>query len=191
MKPNGSLLELLMELQILDRLPRMGFVLRGVSDPESVAEHSFHVALLVWALAPRIPEIDTGKALELALLHDVAEVRIGDLPMTAGRYFPDGVKHAAEEAALLELMAPLGERAGRLAAELADRSTAEARLVKACDKLQLMLKVAVYEHWGAGGLAEFWDNDGNFPDSEFEPVRELFEALRRWSRRRTSAADRA
>ena len=54
----------------------------------------------------------------------------------------------------------------------------EARLVKACDKLQLMLKVAVYERWGTGALAEFWDNPENFPDGGFPVVREIFEELR-------------
>jgi hypothetical protein len=57
-------------------------------------------------------------------------------------------------------------------------ATPEARLVKACDKLQLMLKVAVYERWGTGALAEFWDNPDNFPDGGFPAVKELFEALR-------------
>ena len=46
-------------------------------------------------------------------------------------------------------------------------TTPEARLVKACDKLQLMLKVAVYERWGTGALGEFWDNPDNFPDGGF------------------------
>ncbi len=185
MKRNGELLETLMELQILDRVPRMGFALRGVPQAESVAEHSFHVAMLVWALAPEIPQVDAARAIELALLHDVAEVRVGDLPMTAARYFPEGAKHAAETAALAELMAPLGERADRLAAELADHSSPEARLVKACDKLQLIIKVAIYQHWGAGGLDEFWENAGNFHDGGFEPVREIFDALKRWRRERT------
>jgi len=59
-----------------------------------------------------------------------------------------------------------------------DGVTPEARLVKACDKLQLMLKVAVYERWGTGALAEFWDNPDNFPDGGFAVVQELFEELR-------------
>ena len=41
-----------------------------------------------------------------------------------------------------------------------------------------MLKVAAYERWGTGALAEFWDNPDNFPDSGFPAVRELFEELR-------------
>jgi hypothetical protein len=42
-----------------------------------------------------------------------------------------------------------------------------------------MLKVAVYEHWGTGALAEFWDNSENFPDGGFPIVAEVFEELRK------------
>jgi hypothetical protein len=42
----------------------------------------------------------------------------------------------------------------------------------------LMLKVAVYEEWGnGGGLAEFWDNPDNFPDSGIAVVQEVFAEL--------------
>jgi putative hydrolase of HD superfamily len=178
MKRNETLVEALLELQGLDRVPRMGFALRGVSEPESVAEHSFHVATLVWALAVEEPEVDAHRALELALVHDMAEVRTGDLPMTATRYFGAEVKAKAERAALGELLAPLTERAARCADEIEARRTPEARFVKACDKLQLMLKVTTYEHAGAGALGEFWRNEANFPSQEFASVTRVFEELR-------------
>ena len=180
MRPNESLLDLALELQSLDRLPRAGYVLRGVADPESVTEHSWHVLFLVWALGRQIPEVDVGRAVEIALVHDLAELRIGDLPRTASRYFPAGAKASAESAAMNEILAPLPANARDLYAEYQAAASPEARLVKACDKLQLMLKVAAYERWGTGGgLAEFWDNPENFPDGGFAPVRELFAALRR------------
>lgn len=188
MRRNESLLDLVLELQSLDRLPRAGYVLRGVTDPESVTEHSWHVLFLVWALGRRLPEVDVGRAVEIALVHDLAELRIGDLPRTASRYFPAGAKNVAESAAMEEILAPLPPEARQLYAEYQAGSTPEARLVKACDKLQLMLKVAAYERWGAGGLAEFWDNPDNFPDGGFAPVRELFEELRR--RREGEQAER-
>ena len=184
MRRNETLLELLLELQTLDRVPRMGYVLRGVPDPESITEHSWHVGFLVWALAAEIPEVDAARAMEIALVHDLAEVRTGDLPRVAKRYFAEGTKDRAEESVVEELTGPLSERAGELLAEYRAAETAEARLVKACDKLQLMLKVLVYERWGARGLAEFWDNPENFPDVGFEPVRELFEGLRELRRGR-------
>jgi 5'-deoxynucleotidase YfbR-like HD superfamily hydrolase len=96
----------------------------------------------------------------------------------ASRYFADGAKEDAERSVVEELTGPLAERAGELLAEYRAAETLEARLVKACDKLQLMLKVAVYEHWGAGGLKEFWHNPENFPDYGIGEVRELLEELR-------------
>jgi 5'-deoxynucleotidase YfbR-like HD superfamily hydrolase len=178
MQANATLLDLLLEVQTLDRVPRMGFPLRGVVEGESVTEHSWHVAFLVWTLGSRLPDLDLARAFAIALVHDLAEVRIGDLPMTAGRYFPPGVKRAAEAAAMAEMLAPLAGTQPDLYAEYAAAETLEARLVKACDKLQLMLKVATYEHWGAGGLGEFWQNEENFRDYGIAPVREVFLALK-------------
>jgi putative hydrolase of HD superfamily len=178
MKANQTLLDLLLEVQALDRIPRSGYVLRGVADPESVTEHTWHVLLLVWTLGPRIEGIDVHRAMEIALVHDLAELRIGDLPRTSSHYFPAGAKKEAEAAAMADVLAPVAERALPLYEEYQQGTTPEARLVKACDKLQLMLKVAVYERWGTGALAEFWDNPDNFPDGGFPAVRELFEALR-------------
>jgi len=178
MRANETLLDLFLELQILDRVPRSGYVLRGVAEPESVTEHSWHVLFLVWALGSRIEGLDLTRAIEIALVHDLAELRTGDLPRVANRYFPEGSKKAAEAAAMAEILAPLPECALALYDEYQQGSTPEARLVKACDKVQLMIKVAVYERWGTGALAEFWDNPENFPDGDFEVVRELFDALR-------------
>jgi len=184
MRRNEDLLDLLLELQILDRVPRAGYFLRGVADAESVTEHCWHVLFLVWTLGRQIDGVDTFRAIEIALVHDLAELRVGDLPRTASRYFPQGAKHRAETAAMAEILAPLPQRAQELYAEYQAAETAEARLVKACDKLQLMLKVNVYESWGSTGLREFWDNPENFPDGGFAPVRELFEALRARRRER-------
>src|SRR3954469_20504794 len=100
MRANDTLLDLCLELQALDRVPRSGYVLRGVAQPESVTEHSWHVLFLVWTLGARIPEIDLPRAIEIALVHDLAELRVGDLPRTASHYFPAGAKKAAEAAAM-------------------------------------------------------------------------------------------
>ena len=76
-----------------------------------------------------------------------------------------------------------GEARGEIASatalyeEYEDGETAEARFVRACDKLQLMIKVTVYESWGHRGLAEFWGNPANFPKSEFASIEGLFKRL--------------
>ncbi len=178
MRRNQSLLDLFFELQALDRVPRAGYSLRGVAEPESVSEHAFHTAFLAWALAAEEPELDRARVVELALVHDLAEVRTGDLPRTAARYLPDGAKAAAERVAAGDLLAPLGEDAARCLAEYQAGETGEARFVATCDKLQLLIKAAVYESWGARGLGEFWTNLEGLTGGGFASIERVLEELK-------------
>src|SRR6185295_10433695 len=123
MKANRTLLDLFLEIQMLDRIPRSGYVLRGVADPESIAEHTLHVLFLVWTLGMKIEGIDVSRAVEIALVHDLAELRIGDLPRTSSHYFPAGAKKAAEAAAMADVLAPLDERARLLYEEYLHAAT--------------------------------------------------------------------
>lgn len=177
MRRNRDLAELLLELQVLDRVPRSGYLLRGVSDPESVSEHSFHTTFLAWALAFEEPGLDRLRVMELALVHDLAEVRTGDLPRTAAAYLPAGAKATAEMKAAGDLLFPLGERATDLVAEYQAGETPEARFVGLCDKLQLLIKTTVYEAWGDRGLKEFRTHLESLSDRGFESVGRLLQAL--------------
>lgn len=173
------LLDLLVELQALDKLPRVGYSLRGVPEPESVSEHVFHLGFLVWALGREVPGLDMAKALELTLIHDLAEVRFGDLPRTAAHYLPDGAKASAERAAMADLLAPL-PGAEKLLDEYHDQDSLEARFVSACDKLQLRLKAWVYEQWGNTALGELTGEGlDELDDGGFAPIRHLIDELRR------------
>ncbi len=179
MGPNDTLTDLFLELQVLDRVPRAGFFLRGVTEPESVSEHSFHLAFLVWVLASR-ESLDVSRAVEMALLHDLAEVRFGDLPRTAAHYLPPGAKKSAERAALDEILAPLAETrdAANLLDEYDANTSREARFVRACDRLQLLIKVVSYERWGNRGLGEFWRDEKSFDDGGFPQLQEIYQQLR-------------
>jgi putative hydrolase of HD superfamily len=179
MKANVDLLALVTELQALDRLPRTGYAMRGVAQPESLAEHGFHVAVLAWALALDEPGLDRLRVLELALVHDLAEVRMGDLPAPSGRYLPRQHKVAGELAAAVEILAPLGSGASDLLAEYQAAETREAKFVVACDKLQLLLKSTTYLRWGYPAVAEIVDALTPFPDGGFASVRTLAEQVLR------------
>ncbi|WP_457743107.1 HD domain-containing protein, partial [Thermococcus sp.] len=88
------MLDLLLELGNLKRLPRTGWLLRGVPNPESIADHSFRVALITLFLADELKargvEVNTEKALKIALLHDIGETRITDIPKSAQYYLNKG-----------------------------------------------------------------------------------------------------
>ena len=126
---------------------------------ESVAEHSFGVAFVALALADVLDEgLDLEKVLVMALLHDLAEVRLTDLPSTAVHLIPTETKSQAEATAIADLLAPL-PAAGRLKGlwqEFEDSASPEGRLVRDADKLEMMVQCLRYEMAGSRGLDEFW-----------------------------------
>ncbi len=148
----SELRERLIECLALKALPRAGWARAGIPGPESVAAHSWGVAWLVLVLCPE--ELDRGKALAIAVVHDLAEVRVGDL--TPQDAVPD--KARLETAALSELVGPL-PGAARLEALFADYGVSpEGRFVKACDKLDMALQAAAYQRATGQDLSEFVDS---------------------------------
>ena len=180
------MLSTLIELQRLKRLDRTGWTLRGLSNgTESVAAHSFGVAVTAMLLADhckaRGVAIDVEKVLRVALLHDWAETRVGDMPRTATLYFGSAARKQAETAAFADIVNPL-DADGSYAALYNDyerRESLEARLVKAADVLDLLIQVLALERAGARGLDEFWEV-ADKPEFNLEGVAEqiVLELLR-------------
>jgi putative hydrolase of HD superfamily len=154
------MLDSLLTANNLKSIPRAGWVMRGVSEPESVAEHSYGVVLIALALANMSDELlDQRKVLTMAVLHDLAECLVGDMPVPAQRFFAPGAKHAAEEAAAADLILTLPGGASLLALwrEYEARASREALLVRDADRLDTLLQAYVYERrTGNRELAEFW-----------------------------------
>jgi putative hydrolases of HD superfamily len=159
------MLPLLLELQRLKRLDRTGWVLRGLAPgAESVGAHTYGVALAAMLLADEVCRrggaIDVERVLRLALVHDWAETRMGDLPRTASDYFGAAARRKAERAAFDDMVADLGAELGREYSawheEYETRASVEARLVKAADVIDLLAQAFVFERAGARELSEFW-----------------------------------
>src|SRR5579883_3517770 len=86
------------EIGHLKRVKRSGWWIAGITDPESVAEHTARTAMLGYLLAS-LAGADPMKTATICLFHDTAETRIGDLHRVARRYL-DADK--AEEQAFSE-----------------------------------------------------------------------------------------
>ena len=160
----------LAELMRLKSTPRIGWLLRGVRDVESVAAHSFGVAVIAMLLADRARargvEVNVERLLRMALLHDLTETRTGDLPSTIKHYFDKASIKAADEAIAREIFTELGdfrESYLELWSDYEHRASVESKLVKAADKLDLLVQSREYEKGGARSLQEFWDT----ADSDF------------------------
>jgi putative hydrolase of HD superfamily len=149
----GQLERALHRAMALKALPRAGWVRAGVARPESVADHSWGVAYLVLALCP--PGLDLGRALAIAVVHDLAEVATGDITPHDGVAREE--KARRESSALEQLLAPL-DRAAELHAlwrELEDGSSPEGRFVKACDRLDMAIQARRYAADSGADTAEF------------------------------------
>lgn len=163
MDTEDRIIDTVLGLDPLADLPRTGWLLRGVRPCESIADHSFGVALVALLLTDALraegQQVDGERVLRMALVHDAPEARTGDVPL------PSKTAEAKEA---------LAEMGGRVARELLPATLAEAwgeaeegasleaRIVKAADKLQMMIKVLAYERQGRGDLGEFWENPANF-----------------------------
>ena len=155
-----GLIDFIAEAGRLKRLPRTGWVESGVPDPESVADHSFRVALIALVLADA-KGLDSLKAVRMALLHDLAEAETGDLTPVQKGADPEASKRVEDEAMgrLLDKLPEAIRGAYRDAwREFSEASTEEARLVRDADKLEMVIQASEYQKGAMGGekLMRFW-----------------------------------
>ena len=106
---------------------------------ESVAEHSWRMALMAYWVSDEFPELDMDKVIKMALIHDLGECFTGDIPSfnktsadedTEARLLSEWV-HALPE--------PFSREMTALYAEMDARQTPEARLYKALDNLEAVI----------------------------------------------------
>ena len=136
----------------LKRMPRRGWVQRGVPEPESVAAHSFGVAALA-AVTAAATGADPARAALIAVIHDLAEALTGDVTPADG--VPGHEKQRQEEEAARRILADVDPDGSLMTAWLdyAERRTPEGRLVKDLDKIDMALQADAYAREGTPDAA--------------------------------------
>lgn len=163
----ATMMDAVIEAYRLKDQVRTGWRMRGVRDPESVADHSWGTGFLVLLYAEQA-EVDPGAALEIATVHDLAEAITGDVA-TRVREMNDAdvasAKREREESAIAELTgAYTPSAAGRVRSrwrEYEERATPEARFVRDMNLIDMCLQAYRYE------ADERYDPDApnaHFPD---------------------------
>ena len=200
----AALLPLLHAMEALKHLPRTGWVDREVEAPESVAAHSWRLAMMAWLIAD-MQGLDGARAMRIAMVHDLPEVLTGDsTPFDEYADTPEerrrlassppehggwrntatrAAKHARERAALEKMLIGVPELAAtavRAAWEDYDAGDSpEARLVGQLDTLEAYLQGLEYANDDRLGDARTLESFR--VDSELRitlpEVRELLEAL--------------
>lgn len=119
-------------------------MLAGIGRPENSAEHSWHLAMMVLALAEHAPAgTDLARVIGMVLVHDIVEIDAGDLFAYADASAIER-QEAAERAAATRIFAILPAEQGtamrQMWDEFSERKTTEAKFARAIDRLQPMLE---------------------------------------------------
>jgi len=182
--PANELVDLFLEIGKLKETIRTGWVKKGVPNPESVAEHTYRVALLALILSPQL-KINQAKSVKISLIHDLGEVLAGDIVWEKGKLIISSQKekHETEKVAIKNLFKenPSFKEYIELWEEFEAQDTKEAKAVKLFDKLEMLIQAYEYEKrkLNKEPLQEFWDNVEKYlKNTELEPYLDELKTLR-------------
>ena len=106
---------------------------------ESVAEHSWRLALMAYWISDEFPDLDMDKVIRMCLIHDLGEAFTGDIPV----FLKKKTDESHEEDLLLDwvssLPEPFCEEMRTLYDEMIELKTPEAKLYKALDGLEAVI----------------------------------------------------
>ena len=151
----SSELNFLFEVGYLKDLRRSGWLLAGVNDGESVAEHVFRTAIVGFVLAC-LEGADPYRVATLCLFHDVQETRVSDLNPLTKKYFD---QKQAEDVAVKEICDALDARISsplkKIFEQYSDKDTPEAAIARDADLLECILQAYAYKEKGFQGADNF------------------------------------
>ncbi len=125
----------------LKSLSRTGWVRKGIDPVESVAAHSWGLAMLCMEFAPRIePSLDVGRTIQIALAHDLPEVIVGDITPHDGISAQE--KQHREQTAAQSILPP---QTYAFWHEYDQNSSREAQFVHCMDKIDMALQATIYQ----------------------------------------------
>ncbi|ABP54072.1 HD domain-containing protein [Salinispora tropica] len=145
------------EAGVLKRAARTGWWFAGVTQPESIADHSFRTALIGMMLAA-MEGADPARVSMLCVLHDTQETRITDIPHIAKRYLtaaPNPTITADQVAACPPAVTDLITSA---VAEYETGDTLEAIVAHDADKLECLVQAVEYRHQGIDNVQRWIDS---------------------------------
>ncbi len=132
-----NIVNFLFEIGILKKTPRSGYQFLGTGN-ESVAEHSFRVAVIAYLLAKNEPKADMQKVVLMSLFHDFHEARTGDHNYVNKRYVTVNENKAVND---LARKLPFGQEIVSFIDEFNSRETLEAQLSQDADQLDFILEL--------------------------------------------------
>jgi len=140
-----GVLSVLAAAEQLKKVPRVGWITEaGIEHPESVADHSYAVALISMVIADYY-NLDGCKMIKMALLHDLCESLTGDIQPGDTTYKK---KHETERRALSVILKSLPLNLSKeylaLFDEFNQNESKEAKFVHQLDKVEMAAQAVEY-----------------------------------------------
>lgn len=105
---------------------------------ESVAEHSWRMAVFAWFLKDDFVNVDINKVILMCLFHDIGESFTGDIPAFTKQKKDEEVEDACVKEWISQLDEPFKTELNLLFDEMDKQQSEEAKLYKAIDKLEVI-----------------------------------------------------
>jgi len=132
--------------QVIDFLGTIGRLKRNARHiwdesgrQESVAEHSWRLAVMALLVADEFENLDINKVVKMCLIHDFGEAITGDIPS----FYKTKQDRKKEDVAVADLIKQLPDSLANefseLFDEMAELKTAESKLFKALDRIEAII----------------------------------------------------
>lgn len=130
-------------LQALHVAARLKDVTRHCYTPggrhESVAEHSWRLALMAYLVRDAFPDADMDRVIRMCLIHDLGEAFTGDIPSFLKTQTDEDTETRLLHVWVETLPEPYRADMLALYREMDERKTTEARIYKALDGLEAII----------------------------------------------------
>lgn len=107
---------------------------------ESVADHSWRLALMALLVRDEFPHLDTDKVIRMCLIHDLGEAFTGDIPTFEKTKEDEAKEEKVFNEWIESFPSPYREEFMELLQEMNERVTEEAKLYKALDNLEAVIQ---------------------------------------------------
>lgn len=127
---------------------RQGWWQAGVREPESIADHSFRVAVIGFVLAVLDGEADPATTATTCLFHDIIETRLGDIPNVAKHYLSPQAPEVVAADQMSGVPEGITSRVLSLVNDYVAQESREAMLAKDADRLECIVQAREYQLQG-------------------------------------------
>ena len=135
----------------LKHLKRTGWVMRDVPLPETVASHSWRMAVMALQKEDELKKlgVDVNQVVQMCLLHDVSEAIVGDIVpehhQITNKKISKQEKHLLEMQAVKNMADKYGfKKLKTIFNEYEEQKTLESVVVKNLDKFDILLQAYEY-----------------------------------------------